>query len=135
MIGVVADESKLKMLDNELANPPFTTLKMGLYTNTLTPDHATVIGDLTEPIHGGYAQQDVTGWGSATLTGDFHALAVATNVVFSNTTGSDSATIKGWFYRDTVANKLVAAATFDTPFVIPAGGSVTLTPKFRKTHE
>lgn len=136
MLGVVSDDSKNKMLDNELSSPPFTSLTMGLFTNDYTPTHASHIGDLTELAVAGYVQQTVTGWSAAALSGDFHAVASAGAVTFLNTSGSDSPTIYGWFYYDTTANKLVCAGRFDLPFVLPATvGTVTLTPFFRKTGE
>lgn len=136
MNGVVCDESKVKLCTNRVGNVPMTTLKMLLSEADITPDHATVAGDLTadEVSVSGYARQDVTGWGTPTLDGSFRAVAVAAAVTFLNTSGAPTGTIYTWGFIDTVANKLVMAGRFDLPFILPATtGSYTTTPFWRDT--
>jgi len=131
MAGTMADECKADMLDERLANPPFTTLEMGLSHANITPDHATVAADLTaaEVSVAGYARQTLSGWTAAALQPDFKALSQATPVTFLNTSGGDSGTVYTWFWIDTSSGHLVEAGRFALPFVLVATtGSYTTTP-------
>ena len=136
MIGVISDDSKVKMLEGQLANFPFNTVSMGLFTNIITPTHLTHLSDLTELAVTGYARQPVTSWGTPTLSPDNHAVSSAPAVIFHNTGVADSPLIRGWFYVDTSSNTLLAAATFEAPFTLVATtGVITITPFFRLTGE
>lgn len=130
MNAVVFDDSKQKLVTNQLANPPFTTLKMGLFTTLAAITHATTTATVlaNEAAFTGYARQDVSGWGTPALTPDFHEVSFANAVTFNNSGGSPSALITGWFLYDTAAAKVVAAGLFDNPFVVTAGGSYITTP-------
>lgn len=140
MNGVIADESKILLLEVTLAATPFnsTNAKMGLSTTNITPDGATVLADLTagELAVAGYARQTLTGWATPTLTSDFHAYSEATAVTFLNTSGAPTGTIYTWFFVDTGNGKLICSGRFGTPFILPATtGTYTVKPFMQGTSE
>jgi hypothetical protein len=137
MNGVILDDSKVKLATNQVANAPFTTLQMGLFTTLTALTHATLTATIIadELSVSGYSRQTVSGWGTPTITADFHAITYASTVTFNNSSGSSSALITGWFLYDTAASKIVAAGLFDNPFVILAGSSYITTPFWQLTGE
>jgi hypothetical protein len=130
MNGVLLDVSKQKLLSNQLANSPFTTMTMGLFTTLTAISHATLTATIIadELVVTGYARQPVSAWGAPALTADFHEISFAGTVTFNNTSGSPSSLVTGWFLYDTAANQIVAAGLFNNPFIIGAGGSYVTTP-------
>jgi len=135
MPGVLVDGAKNELLDERLAAPPFTTLEFGLFVGATIPDHATVIGDLTEQSGVGYARVAIVGWSPASLTGDFHALATANPVGFTNGDVVDWTETTGWFWFDTAGTKLIAAGRFAIPFTLPPAQTYTTTPYDTLTGE
>lgn len=137
MSSPLSDESKILILAERLTNPPYDTLRMGLSTTNITPDHATSLATLTagELAVTGYARQDVTGWATPILNGTFHAYSEADPVTFDNSSGSPTGTVYTWFFVDYTLNKLVRSGRFSAPFLISAGGSITFIPFEQETGE
>jgi hypothetical protein len=138
-LGVVSDQIKAKLNDERVAGSTFGALHLALLTTGApTPTHATVYSDLSPfiPTFTGYANQVVSGWSASVLTADFHALALAAQVTFNNTSGSTSPTIVGWMlYTTSGGNKLVAAGLYGTPFQILDGANYQTVPSWQETSE
>lgn len=136
MDGVICDESKVKLVTNEVANPPFTTLQMLLSLANITPTETTVAADLTgsEVAVTGYARQTVTGWGTPALDGAHRAATYAGSVTFLNTGVVPSGTIYTWGFIDTATGHLVVAGRFAVPFILAAvSGTYSAVPIWRST--
>jgi hypothetical protein len=133
--GTLTDESKVKLLSNELVNPPWTTASMVLSTYNAAIDHTTtaaalLAGELTVS---GYTRQPLYGWSTPTLDSTFRAVAQANAVTFANSSGAPTPTVYSWAFLDTASNKLIVAGLFDLPFSIPAGGGTFVTVPFART--
>jgi hypothetical protein len=139
MNGVLFDQSKIELLTEQLAGTLFagSNVQMALFYGITSLDHTDTYAGLVanEASFTGYARQTVTGWGTPTLTADFHARSQALTVTFSNTGGSDSSSITAWALIDTGSNKLIQGGLYDVPFVIPAGQDYLTTPFWTRTGE
>jgi hypothetical protein len=49
---------------------PLSVCYVGLFTNNVTPQQGTLLGDLTEPAYAGYARQQCTPWSSEFIDGN-----------------------------------------------------------------
>lgn len=136
-LGPLSDESKILILTEKLANPPYDNMQMGLSELNVTPDHATTLAALVadEFAYVGYARQVVTGWITPVLTPDFHSYSEADPVDFTKAAGSDSPMAYTWFWVDVANTKLVRCGRFTVPFVIPAGATITFIPFEQLTGE
>lgn len=119
---------KTQMLDERVANPPYNTLQIGLFTGPTIPGPTTVFGDLTEVTGTDYARQTVTSWSSAILLGNNQAYAQAATVTFGPAGAGDWDEATGWFWYDTTLARLVAAARFTLPWTLPNGESFPFAP-------
>jgi len=105
------------------------TVRYHLYTNNLTPDLDTVLGDLTEAAWTGYASVTKT-FSDYTISGVAgHAgYAIAAPTSFSNGSGSPVNTY-GYYVTDSGSTLLLAIARFDgAPLSIAAAGSLPVVP-------
>jgi hypothetical protein len=139
MNGVIFDESKLFLCDQQLSIAPFdaSNIEVMLFETITALDHTDVLATLAaaETAFTGYARQPVTSWAPSSLTGDFHARAQGSTVTFDNSGVTDSGSITGWAMVDTANGTVVQAGLYDTPFVIAAGQSYVTTPFWLFTGE
>lgn len=122
------NESKPLILDQQLANPPFDNLEMGLGTGAGTPDATWTISDITEVTGTGYARQTVSGWLTSILLADGHAYSVAPPCTFTDGGSGDWDEATMWFWWDITNSRLVAVNRFTTPFTLGVSESKNLTP-------
>lgn len=89
-----------------------------LYTNNLTPDDASVLGDFTEAAWGGYAAQTVVA-ADFSLTGVSAHVGGVTGlpVTFTNSSGGDQSAY-GYYVTNTGNTQLLACARFDAAPVL-----------------
>lgn len=105
-----------------------SNFNLHLFTNNIVPSLADTVGTYTDP---GHSFNSPTQLGA----GDFPSSGVAAHqgyitgppVVFTNTTGS-SQTVYGYFVTDPTNTYVFASAAFDTPVVVPNGGSIPVIP-------
>lgn len=130
MKGVAMDESKAKLLLEQVTNPPFSAggatmgLLQGISAVNRADSTATVLA--FESTFSGYARQTLANPTTPLLTGG----VARTNfdlVVFTNLTGVPQ-TIDGFFYFDTSAGVLLLAGLYDTPVVIAPGDTFPTRP-------
>lgn len=134
------DEGLLVELDNAIMGYD-TQLKVGLYTDTITIDNATVIGDLTGATYPGYARFDLdtVTWPAASIAGDGSATVNGPLLSFPYSGGPGGGeTITGIYV--TIKNHagtefLWFAENFATPVVITGtGDSVDKKLNFKKRN-
>jgi hypothetical protein len=124
---MVTDEGAITILMNLLANSAFNG-HVRLFTDDITPDASTVIGDLTEPTFTGYAQISLAsvGFPTPTINGSGEAESDGPTMTWTCTsTPGSPETIHGIYVQidDPVANpKCLYAARFSSPSVITASG-------------
>lgn len=104
----------LRMLD--------PSLKYHLFSNNVTPDRATVLGDLTE-ISGGVTSPITVALASFSLSGIANHVAsrLAAPIAFVNGSGSP-ANAYGYYVTDAASAILFACARFDSAPVSKADG-------------
>ena len=101
-----------------------------LFTNNLTPDRDTVLGDFTEAAWTGYAVDTAytTDW-TMRAVASHKGSAEATDVTFNNTSGGDQVAY-GYYVTDTGGTQLIQCGRFDdAPVTIPDGDSYSFTPR------
>jgi hypothetical protein len=139
MNGVIFDESKLFLCDQQISLPPFdaNNIEVMLFETITALSHTDVLATLAaaECSFTGYARQPVASWAASALTGDFHARAQGATVTFDNSGVTDSGSITGWAMVDVANGVVVQAGLYDTPFVIAASQSYTTTPFWLFTGE
>lgn len=123
---LVAPDSAEELMLNYILNissPSATTIR--LFKNDLTPDHETVVGDITESTETGYAAISLPSWsvsdaGGGVMTAAHAAVTftftAAANVYGYYVTNSDGLL---WIERFTCAPAVIAAG----------GGEVPITPQ------
>lgn len=140
MPGTLSDEIKPTLVDQRVAGATFGGLMLALLEGavpafTHASTYAGTVGTFPAGFTG-YTPQAVGGWAAAALTADFHALAQAALVTFTNSGGGASNPITGWALYTTVGgNKLVCGALYPTPFTIPAAGNYQTNPTWQDTGE
>lgn len=97
MAGVWSDLGIAKALDDIVAGAGFSTAKLRLFKNNVTPDNTKVIGDFTEATFSGYAAISLTGWSAAAVTAHV-AQSDPTAGTFTITSGTQA--IYGWYVTD-----------------------------------
>jgi hypothetical protein len=139
MLGTLSDQIKAILNDERVAGTTFGALKLALLTSGIPSiTHATVYSDLSPfvPSFTGYADQTVSGWTASVLSADFHAVSLASQVTFTNSSGSTSPSIVGWMmYSTSGGNKLVSAGLYGTPFAILAGQTYQTIPSWQESGE
>jgi len=100
-------------------------VKIGLYTNAVAWNPATVFGDLVEPVESGYAQQLCSGWNSPIITGGNQGDVAGLNVTFTDSDVTDIVAI-GFFYIGATTGTLLGGDQFVTPQTIPNSGGILL---------
>jgi hypothetical protein len=90
-------------------------LKMGLYTNILTPSKSNVIGDLTEPTYASYARQLVV-MGPVFRDINFEISSLAAALVWQQTGTPTPCLIQGWFLTFGAGPALLGICPLDQPF-------------------
>lgn len=138
-LGTMSDQIKAILNNERVAGTTFGAAMLALLTaGHPVITHATVFSDLSpyRPSFGGYADQSVSGWTASVITADFHALSLASEVTFSNSSGSTSPTIVGWMLYSTAGgNKLISAGQYGTPFAILDSQTYKTTPSWQMTGE
>lgn len=136
-MGALADVIKTLVLDTRLGSTPWNGINMGLSEANITPDHATVLTDLTvnECSFTGYSRQSATGWAASVLTADFHAYSEGDPMTFANSGVGSSGTIYCWFHVHTGSGALVRSGRFAAPFTLGPGQSIVLIPFEQETGE
>jgi hypothetical protein len=92
-------------------------LKMGLYTNVLTPTKTLVVADFTEPTYGSYVRQ-------AVLMGDpvrdpiYGIASVSGSLTWQQTGTAVPVTIVGCFLTFGAGNLFAGILPFDTPIAL-----------------
>ncbi len=126
MALVIPNASEVKLLNNLLNISAPTNTILHLYSNNLTPNSTTVIGDVTETASGGYAAITLTSssWTVATSGGGITTASYAEQT-FNITT---SATIYGYYITNLAGDLLWLERFTAAPFQLPgSGGQVLIT--------
>jgi len=122
---VATPSASLADLAALIADVPYSTAKVHLYSNDYTPDKDTVIGDLTETTFSGYAAASLT-WGTAFLDGQKVACSSAGQKAFTKS-GATSDNVYGAYITDVAGTGLLRAARLpDAPAFMDVDGSVLL---------
>jgi len=130
MKGVLMDDSKRALLDDQLAVGPFSTnnaymgLMQGVSAVNRADSTATILA--FEPVFGGYARQLLQNPTASSISAGV-ARSNFDLVTFTNSSGSDQM-IDGWFYYDNATNKVMMAGLYDTPVLIPNGDTFPTRP-------
>jgi len=110
-------------------------LRLHLFVNNFTPDHATVLADLTEASWTGYAEETIDAADIVTnaLLGDI-AIMTLRAYSFANSSGGD---VDSWGYyiTDDGNTKLIQAVRFDAMRTTPDGDTVDVIPTFTAFSE
>lgn len=123
MTLVVPDTAEVKILERVFA----TGATLRLYTNDLTPDEDTVIGDLTEATEAGYSAISLPAFGAgggptiATASGTTTARWPQTSF-----TMTEAGTWYGYYVTDLSGNLLWVERFTDGPYTYGAGGGAIL---------
>lgn len=124
---IVPDEGLITLL-NDIINGSALVGTIRLYKNDVTPDHTTVIGDLTEATFPGYNSIIANGVGfpTPTINGSGQAESDGPTMTWTCTsTPFPTETIYGLYVTipdATASNKLLYAGRFATPIDILASG-------------
>ena len=127
---VLMDTFKQKLMD-KLTGQGTTGLnpvRYHLYTNNVSPGHLDTLATYTEASFAGYAAVNVSSWGASTIDSGFHANSTASQISFTNSSGS-SQNVYGYYVTDTGSGFLWYAELFaGAPIAIANGTSLFLTP-------
>ena len=127
MALVVPDVGEVLVLSKALNKTASDDVKLRLYTNDVTPDDDTVVGDLTEATATGYAAKTLTGasWTVATATG-----TTTGSYAQQSFTMTTQETYYGYYVTDNAGTGLLWVERFsDGPYTTgSAGGTVKVTP-------
>lgn len=108
----------------KLALEGLQAMLYGLYVElidspaTITKD--TIWSDLSFASWSGYSPWQVSSLSAVTIVSDRARCNAVSPATFGNTSGV-SQTAYGWAVVDTAANKILSAAMFDVPLIIPNG--------------
>lgn len=111
-----------------------TPLKVLLFTNAVTPDRNTVIGDLTEATWSGYSRQTLPALGASTYVSPDAITVAGSDVQFTNSTAGD-VTLYGYAVVDNAGVLLWAErdpAAVSGPITLPTLQKYSVT--VRRTH-
>lgn len=106
-----------------------SSVKYKLFSNNLTPDRDTVLGDITPATWTGSTGINQS-WSDYTTNGvsSHNGYAIAPPIDWTNGSGGD-VDVYGYYVTDTGATKLLAVARFDgAPVTIVDGGSLSVVP-------
>ena len=119
----------LSVITGQLA---LDTYDIGLFTSSAAIVEGDTYASIVEASFGGYARVTTSGW--LTPTGPVSGIwnSNASNVTFTNSSGSP-ATVYGFFFIGTSRGIFYGGDLFSSPIVIPAGGSVVITPSWFDT--
>jgi hypothetical protein len=116
---VIPDEGLPLSIDSSLGvdSGAFVTPKLILFSNDVTPDQATVFGDLIEPTFDGYAQVDLDPglWAQSALAAGCIHYAWSGGTYSWNVVAGPLDTIYGWAWIDATAGKIKRIQRFDAP--------------------
>lgn len=115
---VVPDAGELPMLN---AIVSALTLRLRLFTNNITPNQASVIGDFTEATFNGSAAQTPT-LGAATTVSHKATVVDSATRTFTKTAGGASETVYGYYLTDASATICYWAERFPAPISIASTG-------------
>jgi hypothetical protein len=94
-----------------------TDLKMGLYTNVMTPTKTSVVGDFTEPTYASYVRQAVVM--GAPIRDPINGIASLSGALTWQQTGTPTpVTIQGAFLTFGAGNLYAGAIPFATPIAL-----------------
>jgi len=120
--------SWVQLLKRFMATPPAFSMagvKMGLFTNNISPGPDTVLADLTEPTYASYAQAAATLPAGAFSDEDGKVFIDYGDLTWSLTTGDTPVTIIGAFIVDGTG-QLLMAGKLDNPVTLTNPGDATL---------
>ena len=114
MNQIYVDEGLLYLLNQMLAND----IILHLYTNNVTPDHDTILGDLVEAVFTGYAPitLHLADWVFQGVNAH-QGFALAGPVGFLNSSGSDQSAF-GYYFTDALSTFLIAAVRFNAAPIV-----------------
>lgn len=125
MALVIPNVGEVVLLSNMLNKVAPQNTVLHLYSNNLTPDENTVIGDITEVTSTGYSAITLTSSSWTVATGGGVATASYAQQTYNITT---SATVFGYYITNTSGDLLWLERFSAAPFQLPgSGGQILIT--------
>jgi len=120
MPGITPNVALLELLDY-LRAQYFDAADIRLFSNDITPDEDTELGDLTEVDMANYTRVTLSSWDSAAIDGSnpFAFIAHDTVTIPLTHTGTDFYVYGFYIYKEiSLVGKLVYAQRFDSPLYV-----------------
>lgn len=135
MALVVPDEGEVSLLDMLVDGDGFSSVRIRLYKNNLTPDEDTVYGDMTECDFSGYAQVTPS-FGAASVVSHKGKIVDSAARNFTHNGGGTSNTVYGYYVVDSTGTRLLWVERFASPITMAnSGDQIQLTAAFTANSE
>jgi hypothetical protein len=133
MSGVLTRDRKIAVLDAMVAvGGILNGAKLKLFSNNFTPDHLTLLTDITQADFTGYAEVTLSAWGEAFRDGGSQPKIVHVSVQYTPTGSTVSNTIFGWYLTNAAGTVLLMAKRLDTPVVLTDNSTALIVqPEYR----
>jgi hypothetical protein len=118
MAIIVSNIMELRHLDLITDNYP-SPIMVALFSNNMTPGPATVDGDFTELVAGGYARQNPLPWSIVATDAEGMAVQVSNTVTY-NITSPGPFTVYGWYLVEGTS-VVWLCERFATPVTVGSG--------------